>query len=156
MRRALISSLVVLIACGPGPEVMGDGGGSGNAGGGAGGSAGGTAGGSSGGEAGGIEITDTGIKDFGQTFPNRIHAFLEDITKGVPFEATLGVTTALPRRLEAVFEEAGNQRVGIGQRGDALTEIARRQQAQLAPQPSGRAAVIADGDHGGEIAGVLL
>lgn len=28
-------------------------------------------------------VTDTGIKDFGQTFPLRIHAFLEDITNGV-------------------------------------------------------------------------
>jgi len=32
------------------------------------------------------EILDTGVKDFGQTFPNRIHAFLEDVTNGVPFE----------------------------------------------------------------------
>jgi len=30
------------------------------------------------------EITDTGVKDFGATFPRRIHAFLEDITNGVP------------------------------------------------------------------------
>ncbi len=32
------------------------------------------------------EVMDTGIKDFGQTFPNRIHAFLEDVTNGVPYE----------------------------------------------------------------------
>jgi len=29
------------------------------------------------------EVFNTGITDFGQTFPNRIHAFLEDITNGV-------------------------------------------------------------------------
>jgi predicted dehydrogenase len=29
-------------------------------------------------------VTDTGLKDFGITFPNRIHAFLEDVTNGVP------------------------------------------------------------------------
>ncbi len=29
------------------------------------------------------EIMDTGIKDFGVTFPSRIHAFLEDVTSGV-------------------------------------------------------------------------
>jgi predicted dehydrogenase len=29
------------------------------------------------------EVLDTGIKDFGQTFPNRIHAFLEDVTNKV-------------------------------------------------------------------------
>lgn len=32
------------------------------------------------------EVMDTGIKDFGQTFPLRIHAFLEDVTNKVPFE----------------------------------------------------------------------
>ena len=40
----------------------------------------------SGGSAGGPEVTDTGIKDFGQTFPRRIHAFLEDVTNKVPRE----------------------------------------------------------------------
>ncbi len=29
-------------------------------------------------------VHDTGIKDFGATFPNRIHAFLEDLTNKVP------------------------------------------------------------------------
>ena len=38
------------------------------------------------GSAGGPEITNTGITDFGQTFPNRIHAFLEDVTNKVPRE----------------------------------------------------------------------
>ena len=32
------------------------------------------------------EVLDTGIKDFGATFPRRIHAFLEDVTNGVPRE----------------------------------------------------------------------
>jgi predicted dehydrogenase len=32
------------------------------------------------------EILDTGVKDFGATFPKRIHAFLEDVTNGVPHE----------------------------------------------------------------------
>ncbi|HAZ62030.1 MAG TPA: oxidoreductase [Armatimonadetes bacterium] len=36
-----------------------------------------------GGAAGGIEVMDTGITDFGATFPRRIHAFLEDVTNGV-------------------------------------------------------------------------
>ena len=31
-------------------------------------------------------VTESGISDFGQTFPLRIHAFLEDITSGVPKE----------------------------------------------------------------------
>ncbi|MDH7601104.1 MAG: Gfo/Idh/MocA family oxidoreductase [Armatimonadota bacterium] len=32
------------------------------------------------------EVLNTGIKDFGATFPSRIHAFLEDVTNGVPHE----------------------------------------------------------------------
>ncbi|MFZ4394925.1 MAG: Gfo/Idh/MocA family protein [Kiritimatiellia bacterium] len=32
------------------------------------------------------EVLDTGIKDFGATFPLRIHAFLEDVSNGVPHE----------------------------------------------------------------------
>jgi hypothetical protein len=35
-------------------------------------------------------VTDTGIKDFGQTFPRRIHAFLEDVTNTVPREKLRG------------------------------------------------------------------
>ena len=33
-----------------------------------------------------VEVTDTGNKDFNSTFPTRIHAFLEDVTNGVPKE----------------------------------------------------------------------
>jgi predicted dehydrogenase len=36
------------------------------------------------GTAGSGEVLDTGIKDFGETFPRRIHAFLEDVGNGVP------------------------------------------------------------------------
>jgi predicted dehydrogenase len=35
---------------------------------------------------GGPVVTHSGITDFGQTFPRRIHAFLEDLTHGVPKE----------------------------------------------------------------------
>lgn len=31
-------------------------------------------------------VTESGTTDFGTTFPNRIHAFLEDVTNGVPKE----------------------------------------------------------------------
>lgn len=40
----------------------------------------------SGGGPAGPEVTETGITDFGQTFPRRIHAFLEDISNGVHHE----------------------------------------------------------------------
>jgi len=38
----------------------------------------------------GPEIMDTGIQDFGATFPRRIHAFMEDVTNGVPKELLRG------------------------------------------------------------------
>ena len=31
-------------------------------------------------------MTNSGIKDFNQTFPRRIHAFLEDVSNKVPLE----------------------------------------------------------------------
>ncbi len=60
------------------------------------------------------EVLDTGIKDFGTTFTNRLHAFLEDVTNQVPKEhlrssgrdalATLECTFAAIRS----FEEGGS------------------------------------------------
>jgi len=41
----------------------------------------------SGGGSDGPEVTSTGITDFGQTFPRRIHAFLEDVSNKVPRES---------------------------------------------------------------------
>ena len=38
------------------------------------------------GEAPAPQVMDTGIKDFGATFPSRLHAFLEDVTNQVPLE----------------------------------------------------------------------
>jgi len=32
------------------------------------------------------EVLETGLRDFGATFPRRIHAFLEDVVNGVPLE----------------------------------------------------------------------
>ncbi len=42
------------------------------------------------GEAGGPNVMDTGITDFGATFPRRIHAFMEDVTNGVHIEDLRG------------------------------------------------------------------
>jgi hypothetical protein len=38
------------------------------------------------GTSGGPQVTNSGITDFNQTFPRRIHAFLEDVTNKVPLE----------------------------------------------------------------------
>lgn len=60
------------------------------------------------------EVMDTGISDFGVTFPSRLHAFLEDVSNGVPLEqlrasgrdalATLEYTFAVIRS----YEEGGS------------------------------------------------
>ena len=42
------------------------------------------------GEAGGPNVMDTGITDFGATFPRRIHAFMEDVTNNVHREDLRG------------------------------------------------------------------
>jgi predicted dehydrogenase len=41
----------------------------------------------SGGESAANDVFNTGITDFGQTFPRRIHAYMEDVTNGVPRES---------------------------------------------------------------------
>jgi len=38
------------------------------------------------GASGGPTVTESGIRNFDETFPRRIHAFLEDVSKGVPRE----------------------------------------------------------------------
>ncbi len=57
---------------------------------------------------------------------------------------------------EAVLEEAGHQWLGVGQGGDAVAHVARRQGAQLAAQAAGAAAVVGHGDDSGEVGSVLL
>ena len=60
---------------------------------------------------------------------------------------------ALP---EAVLEEAGHQRLGVRQRDDAVAEVAGRQDAELAAEAAGAAAVVGDGHDGRDVGGVVL
>ena len=57
---------------------------------------------------------------------------------------------------EAILEELGGQRLGVGQGGDAVAEVARRQHPQLPPEPSRGAAVVGHGDDGRDVGGVFL
>jgi predicted dehydrogenase len=53
------------------------------------------------------EIMDTGIKDFGATFPLRIHAFMEDVSRGVPrdhLRASARDALATMEYIQAVIE----------------------------------------------------
>ena len=58
--------------------------------------------------------------------------------------------------LEAVLEELGHERLRLRESGDALADIAGGKDAELAPERAGAAAVIGDGDDGGEVGGVEL
>jgi predicted dehydrogenase len=49
------------------------------------------------------EILDTGIKDFGETFPLRIHAFLEDVTNKVAIEHLRASGRDALATLEVIF-----------------------------------------------------
>ena len=48
-------------------------------------------------------VVDTGIKDFNQTFPRRLHAFLEDVTNRVPLEKLRGSARDALATLEYTF-----------------------------------------------------
>ena len=51
---------------------------------------------------------------------------------------------------KAVLEELGEQRFVFGERDHAIADVARRQDVEFAAQASGAAAVVGDGDDGGD------
>ena len=57
------------------------------------------------------EITNTGLTDFGITFPNRIHAFLEDVTNQVPKDKLSRHTEELKRINEEEGAEAVRKKI---------------------------------------------
>ena len=57
---------------------------------------------------------------------------------------------------EAVLEQLAHERLGVGERGDAVADVADRRDAELLAQDARRAAVVGDGDDRGEVARVLL
>ena len=67
-----------------------------------------------------------------------------------------GVALEAVAVLEAVLEEGAHQRLRLGEGGDAVAHVSRREHAHVLAQAAGGAAVVADGDDGGEVGGVLL
>ena len=57
---------------------------------------------------------------------------------------------------EAVLEQLAHQRLGVGERRDAVADVADRRDAELLAQHAGRAAVVGDRHDRGEVARVLL
>ena len=57
---------------------------------------------------------------------------------------------------EAVLQERAHQRLHIGQRDDALAEVAGGQDAQVAAQPARAPAVVGHGHDGREPGGIVL
>ncbi|MGQ9815467.1 MAG: hypothetical protein ACUVR3_10005, partial [Candidatus Roseilinea sp.] len=75
---------------------------------------------------------NSGITDFGQTFPRRLHAFLEDVTNGVPKEAIRASGRDALATLEYTFAviesyESGGEMVRPAPlptlKGDPTTEL---------------------------------
>jgi len=58
------------------------------------------------------DVFDTGIKDFNQTFPRRIHAFLEDVTNGVPRHLLRGSARDALATLEYTFAAIESHELG--------------------------------------------
>ena len=79
---------------------------------------------------------------------------------GVPAEAArLGHDRPVleaPEAREAVAEEVAHERLRVGQRGDAVPDVADGRDAELLAQRAGRAAVVGHGHDRGEVARVLL
>jgi hypothetical protein len=84
----------------------------------------------------------------------------------LPVTSAIAVMNRLPNEwpampspcalVEAVLEEVGHQRLRVGEGGDAVADVAGRDHVQVAAQPAAGAAVIGDGDDGGEVGRVLL
>ena len=79
---------------------------------------------------------------------HRGHGRDEQVAEGVVVEAGAG--------REAVLHELRHQRLGIGQGGDAVADVARRHDPQLLPQPAARSAVVGDRHDGGDVGRVAL
>src|SRR6185295_6686825 len=66
----------------------------------------------------------------------------EQVAEGVAGQGAVG---------EAVLEEPPHQRLVVGQGHEAVADVTGRQDAELAPQPAGRASVVRDGHDRGEL-----
>ncbi|HET7560051.1 MAG TPA: Gfo/Idh/MocA family oxidoreductase [Limnochordia bacterium] len=58
------------------------------------------------------EVTESGIKDFDQTFPRRLHAFMEDVTNKVPRERLRGSGRDALAALEYTFAAMESHELG--------------------------------------------
>ena len=76
------------------------------------------------------------------------HGGDEEVAERVPGERSLAA--------EAVLEQLGHQGLGLGERGQALADVSRREHAVFLAKPPARAAVVGDGDDRHDVAGVLL
>jgi hypothetical protein len=54
--------------------------------------------------------------------------------------------------LEAVLEEAGEQKLVLGERDHAVADVAGREHVEFIAETAGGATVVCDGDDGGEVA----
>ena len=77
----------------------------------------------------------------------------QQVPQGVAGQAT-GLASGWLR--ESVLEDLAHQWFGVGQRDDAVADVADRRDPELVPQHARRAAVVGHGHDRGQVAGVLL
>ena len=79
-----------------------------------------------------------------------------DLRHGGDEEVAEGVTGERSLTAEPVLEQLGHQRLGLGERGEALADVSRRQDAIFLAEPSAGSSVVGDGDDRDDVAGVFL
>jgi len=104
-----------------------------------------------------MNVGDRGRKDAatnGQDFrgdPNGFGEVSGDVSEGGEEEIAEIVAAEAASRLEAILEETAEEGFVFGKRDHAVANVAGRKDAIFAAQASGAAAVVGDGDDGGEI-----
>ena len=79
-----------------------------------------------------------------------------DVLQGCEQKIPQAVPPNLAALLEPVVDQSRHQSFGIGQRGQAASNVARRDQAHIPTKPAGTAAVVGNRHDGREIGSVLL
>jgi hypothetical protein len=88
------------------------------------------------------------------TVLDRRHRRDQQVADGVPRESrAIGARAVVG---EAVLEDLVHHRLRVGQRRDAVADVAHRRDPELGPQHARRPAIVGDRDHGGQVARVLL
>ena len=87
-------------------------------------------------------------------FGGLAHGILEvahDVGEGGQEEIAEAVPVETAARLETILEQARHQAGVLGKGHHAVADVARAADVEVAPQPAGTAAIVGDGDDGGDV-----